>query len=144
MAKITKYGGPSDRTVEIDGPVQHALSRRPQLGVVKSSGTGISSQRSSESDSKKNNEENQFLQPPAQTTDSPSKPEETPEASTVHSTDGNTPETPKAQSAKKVATPKKGKGKKDEAQTRVVSDDEDEFDEPVDLSGHDDAEDEFK
>lgn len=126
MAKISRHGGPSNH--EPVAPIQHALSRRPQLGVMKSvQGRGGSSTPSTESELKKDNSESQSPQQPAQTTENPSNPEET-ESFIADSTDGSTQETPKPRSVRKAA-------KKAMPRSRVVGD---EFDEPVDLSGHDD------
>jgi hypothetical protein len=103
MAKISKWGVASDK----DGPIQHALSRRPQLGVIKS--LGGTSTRSTESASKKSEDENPSPQPPVQTTDNPLNQSEM-ESSIAHLTDGNTRETQKPQSGRRV--PKKAAPKK--------------------------------
>lgn len=141
MAKITKHGGPSDRLVEIDGPMQHPLSRRPQIGMVKSSqrAVGKPSEASSETDETRKSEQSQTPQPPAQTTENPSSPPEG-ESSGASLTGGSGPETEKAPSAKKsTAAKKSAPAKKANPRTRSA-DGEDEFDEPVDLSGHDEFE----
>jgi hypothetical protein len=141
MAKISKYGGPSDKT----SPVQHALSRRPQLGVTKPL-AGKNFKPSKDSESKKSDDEKASPQPPAQTTESLSSQEGKRGSSDAHTTDGSGQPTQSQPSASpKKATKATKKTTAQKANVRDVDDSgDDEFDQPVDLSGNPDQEDDFK
>lgn len=134
MAKTTRHGG-----VSIAGVTQHALSRRPSIGGALPS-HGSNSPQSSESDQRSDVDENPNPQKPAQMMDSHSSQTEKGPDSDANSTDGATRVTANPRSAKKSTPAKKAAAKK--ANVRLADgDSDDEFDDPIDLSGEDD---EFK
>jgi hypothetical protein len=137
MAKATRLGGIS--IAGVDSPTQRALSRRPSIGGAVSVGGNFT--LSSESEERSELDENLSPREPAQTTDNRSSQTRTEPDSDANSTDGATRVTQNPRSARK-STPAKKTAAKKAAVRSADGDSDDEFDEPVDLSGSE--EDEFK
>lgn len=137
MAKANRHG----TSIKGVGPTQHgfppavkqALSRRPTIGGASPS-VGNNSPESSESEEKKSTDETLSPQKPAQTMDSHSLQTSTESGSDANSTDGATRVTQNPRSARKSAPAKKSTPKKANVRS-ADGESDDEFDEPVDLSG---------